>query len=367
MDREHSLDSKTEHQYNDLWVTQFVTGLDIKTSDDMKSLVREVQNHLPKKLYRYRPINDRECSTIIGEWVQPIQKRAHVVYASHPSSFNDPDTVIYLPPEMDLAQQIFRKCRDYLVEELGEEAILRINSINNETEGRRFMEMREYYEEISKKKGWENTERDYQNIVKRCQTDTSTYTDFLYNRLFDGVAISCFTQTYTSSYLWDKFGDHDSGMCLEYDMDLLSSKIVKERIFPVYYSDNENNISDILLDSFPMEKWNTRLLQVLLTKKQEFYQEKEWRFIHEGILLSKDNENPEIQGILFPIVKPSTIYLGCQVSEENKSHILELAKPRGIRVVQLMKNGLEYSEHLLHAPPESLNRLRLNPPLPENP
>ena len=367
MDREHSLDSKTEHQYNDLWVTQFVTGLDTKTSSDRKSVIREVQSHLPKKLYRYRAINDRECNTIIGEWVEPIQKRVHVVYASHPSSFNDPDTVIYLPPELDVEQQIFRKCRDYLVEELGEEAILRINSINNETEGRRFMEMREYYEEISKKKGWENTERDYQNIVKRCQKDTSTYTDFLYNRLFDGVAISCFTQTYTSSYLWDKFGNHDSGMCLEYDMDLLSSKIVKERIFPVYYSDNENNISDILLDSFPMEKWNTRLLQVLLTKKQEFYQEKEWRFIHEGILLSKDNENPEIQGILFPIVKPSTIYLGCQVSEENKSHILELAKPRGIRVVQLMKNGLEYSEHLLHAPPESLNRLRLNPPLPENP
>lgn len=366
MCRELFPDSDIVHQYNDDWVIQFVTELDTKTSDDVKSLVREVQNHLPKKLYRYRLINDRECSTIIGEWVNPIQKRAHVVYASHSSSFNDPDSVIYLPPELDVEQQIFRKCRDYLVKELGQEARLRINSINNDTEGRRFVEMREYYEEIAKKKGWENTERDYQNIVTRCQTDKSTYADFIYDRLFDGVAISCFTQTYTSSYLWDKFGDHDSGMCLEYDMDLLSSKIVKERIFPVYYSDNENNISDMLLDTFPMEKWHTRLLQVLLTKKQEFYQEKEWRFIHEGILLPKNEENPEIQGILFPIVKPSTIYLGCQVSEENKSRILELAKPRGIRVVQLMKNGGKYSEHLLHTPPESLNRLRLNPQLPEN-
>ena len=154
MDRELFPDSDAVHQYNDLWVTQFVTGLDTKTSDDMKSLVREVQNHLPKKLYRYRPINDRECSTIIGEWVQPIQKRAHVVYASHPTSFNDPDSVIYLPPELDVKQQIFRKCRDYLVEELGEEAKSRINSINNDTEGQRFIEMQKYYEEIAKQKGW---------------------------------------------------------------------------------------------------------------------------------------------------------------------------------------------------------------------
>jgi hypothetical protein len=244
-----------------------------------------------------------------------------------------------------LQKRIFAKeCRIYLENVLGIDiAQKKIDALPEEDNG---FFLQGLTAEVLKT-AREHGEGDPQQILDLIKKESKTkekmdaYKKSVQDRMYDGLAICCFTDEKHSDSLWAKFGNNNTGMCLEYDMTrCANSDIQKAEMYPVYYSDIPINLSDLLSSDFKRTYWNPRILRAILTKKTEFHAEREWRFVLS--YLASEN------GLAFPFIKPSTIYLGSDVSCENRKNVQTIAKTLGIRIVQLHKGDEPntYSEEI---------------------
>ena len=330
--------------YNEPWVEEFIQQFGQTKSEDPPKFLNEKSLHLPDKLYRYREITQQNCDTLVGEWSDAIGKSWHVVWLSHPSKYDDPDSQMSFSEDA-LQKRIFvNECRLYLESVLGIDITQKkLDALPEEDNG---FFLQGLTAEVLKT-AREHGEGDPQQILDLIKKESKTkekmdaYKKSVQDRMYDGLAICCFTDEKHSDSLWAKFGNNNTGMCLEYDMTrCANSDIQKAEMYPVYYSDIPINLSDLLSSDFKRTYWNPRILRAILTKKTEFHAEREWRFVLS--YLASEN------GLAFPFIKPSTIYLGSDVSCENRKNVQTIAKTLGIRIVQLHKGDEPntYSEEI---------------------
>lgn len=165
--------------------------------------------------------------------------------------------------------------------------------------------------------------------------------------------IYCFSGTFDNRILWENYADKDEGFCIEYD---LSDQSKKEHpinnnnteIFPILYTSHKKieyteiikiGIQNHLKEEDPVSnnKFMTDVLSAMLTKNSRYSFEDEWRLIVDKKMV-KNNEYP------FPFA--SAIYLGINVTEDNKNKILEITREKNIKVYQRkinhFNNGYEF-------------------------
>lgn len=153
--------------------------------------------------------------------------------------------------------------------------------------------------------------------------------------------ITCFSERYDIALMWSHYANKHSGVCVEYDFSKLNiNNRLLVQLFPVIYTSNRqcfpNGVSydeneKFLMSTTPFTSY--QLIKNLITKSNVWNYEKEWRLIG---FLSELGE----QKLTLPII--SKIYLGVNISKENRNKILQIAKAKNIPVIQLILSRDKY-------------------------
>lgn len=138
------------------------------------------------------------------------------------------------------------------------------------------------------------------------------YTEFfenLNNKMREDVRIACFTESNTNVPMWQYYAEKNTGICIEYSINLekLLKKYINIYFLPVIYTNDYNKYFpyDLNVD----EKYKLISIICCVLKMEEWKFEKEWR-----IIAFKDKDlkiNPyvelEINAIYFGIDTPQSI------------------------------------------------------------
>lgn len=137
----------------------------------------------------------------------------------------------------------------------------------------------------------------------------------------------CFSEKIDSILMWSHYSYNHTGFALGYDLrPLLLPNEMNVGLYPVVYSDNRYNAEEFLLYLFgslmqiPIKNTDKMSsIKLLLYKSNEWQYEQEWRVI-------KSEVSNLFEGHSEPIVlKPNSIYYGCQISQENYKRLHEIA------------------------------------------
>lgn len=196
-------------------------------------------------------------------------------------------------------------------------------------------------------------------------TDQNLVAFFNDPMLFRLNSICCFSTELDSMLMWSLYADSHKGFCVKYSFDRVCITSLKPSLIdgdydlqpvcylmPVVYSKNRLNIQEIadyfadlqiaasMNGVFIDRKTNPTLsLRLALVKATEWSYEHEWRLVVQ--------HRPNIREVNYPRVavskRPTAVYLGSKISEENKAKIIEICRPKRIKMFQAhLKNTKQY-------------------------
>lgn len=161
----------------------------------------------------------------------------------------------------------------------------------------------------------------HKNSAKEGCEKTLSYTKYLRNETrlkfreleYLGTYVCCFSAKSDSTLMWSHYANCSRGVCVEYDFNQLPDmNLLKEAVFPVYYSEAPIDLTDLLNDdSYLIYKYSldAAVLCSALNKATPWQYEHEWRLVWElsGIIdIAENNKWLSVQLAL----QPKSISLG---------------------------------------------------------
>jgi len=309
--------------------------LDITNSMDLKL------KNCPSFLYKYRAFDDK------GYSIQNIKR--NTIWLADPISFNDPfdsklhshsiefvdymfDFVEIINSKLDLTELKpkesigsenliypilkMREANEILKDFSFKNHVLSSNNESNSKFVDLHFEAMSFIKEYMTKEEWES----------HCEVCRLMYNTKDLLKLKNDLPaylykIACVSEVKDSNLMWSHYAENHSGFCIEYSMlDHENFKDFLEDIYPVFYEDTTADEKEDILKGIKFYK-----LYSVLRKSAEWQYEKEWRIV---IPIHEDMEN----NLKMP--KITAIYLGCQISNENKELLIEIAKGNSINLFQ---------------------------------
>ncbi|MGE7694383.1 DUF2971 domain-containing protein [Lysinibacillus sp. NPDC094177] len=263
-----------------------------KNDDDIsvRTLMDYAKSIRPVKIYKYQPINDTTCKTLLEQQIW-LSKRCLL---------NDPFESNPLNHEEKNVHNILSKYTEPLEGAIKSEFI---------------MEEHRMLDRIIANK----IEGSYIHAV-----------------------IGSFSTTNNNYVLWGNYAEKNSGICVEYD--LKTSYLFEEKkeneinplnyLFPVEYKTTRSDISDMIeaasLNHSGSEKTRVAELISLLEKHPDWAYEDEWRIILPPSIHKELDKN----GVKISFMKPSAIYLGLNFKEEYLQQIKDYVERQKIHLYQ---------------------------------
>lgn len=153
----------------------------------------------------------------------------------------------------------------------------------------------------------------------------------------------CMSETPTNPIQWANYADGGKGFCIGYRMDYedMAKRDFVPGLFPIYYGSRKaihfdrivESVLEQLTKSPKSKETNSKLVGDMFascfTKEKAWQDEEEWRLFVD-VSKYKDNLQP------FPYA--TEVYLGQNVSKENKDKLIDVAKKNGMRVFQRKVN-----------------------------
>lgn len=147
----------------------------------------------------------------------------------------------------------------------------------------------------------------------------------------DNTGVCCFTDNKDSQVMWNMYADNYKGCVIEYDISPYDLTTMMD-LCPVIYDDERKHdplkiAIDVAVDSYDKTDKDIYLgitrsrYKIVLTKSKEWSFQNEWRIVGEAE-----------KKCHIPIIK--AVYLGKNVSVENKKKILELAESGWFKVYE---------------------------------
>lgn len=268
--------------------------------------------YLPRKIYKYCFFDENDYS---------INNLKHnQIYLNSPDNFNDP----------------YDCCISYFFEDVWKD-ISKVhieNSMNlSDIEQSKILSLLEKgmtIFEIKKKFKYNETIVEEINFIIEDIQDNieELYMDKLQKNIYRNIKISCFSETHNNILMWAHYAKNHTGFCIEYDITNLDFADFKNELYPLFYKNKPiitfKKAEDIRNLSF--------FLISMLTKFKHWNYEKEWRFIK---LCSKENY------FNMPC-KPSAVYLGTKISDDNWQKIVQLCKEQSIHCHKMIKRAESY-------------------------
>lgn len=243
--------------------------------------------HIPKKLYRYRPATyDKEHGN--RDLLAIADSK---IWFSSPKNFNDPfDCSFNINVDKMLKELISQEFSELTLPSLSRMAGL---------------------------------EQDIQKLSQELSQDIQ--------ELGSEFRIACLSEASDSILMWSHYANSHSGICVEYDTESLIMA-TGDLFFPVSYSNTlptiDLKITDEKEDDFAAFSF---VLKRLLTKATPWSYEKEWRAIHSEDVGQGDNPS----GTLINSLAPTAIYLGCKADERLKHDIKDYCRGSHVQAYQM--------------------------------
>lgn len=162
----------------------------------------------------------------------------------------------------------------------------------------------------------------------------TAYFQELNNKLRDDMRIACFTESNTNVPMWQYYAEKNTGICIEYSIDreMLANNDLDIYFLPVIYTNDYNEYFPYDIDLEEKYKLISILCSVL--KMEEWKFEKEWR-----IIAFKDEhlqKNPYVK------LKINAIYFGIDTPQPIKNVVKRLTNEK-ISLYEMKKEltGLE--------------------------
>lgn len=305
-------------------------------------------NHIPKKLYRFRACNEYTISAFENEeiWGTVATKQNDIMeytpYYDWNKIYEDIDsvtknkenysTILHLIKTDNLPLQISKQFEKTDIQQMQ-------NSIpENLFDENLVSSMKFVHKNL--------TEYIKKNEIEYLRIAIEQIS-IIASRFF----ISSFTEDKDSTYLWGNYAENDTGFCIEYDMTQYISKCLggcdnpkkcskfhtTYQLAPVIYSsikpDASSVLANVIINDLFKKNGKTpkqflftdnNIANNLALYKSDKWQEKEWRLIEWNKDLYKDHK------CLIKNVKPTAVYLGSKISEENQTKLIEICKSKKI-------------------------------------
>lgn len=311
----------------------------LKETPNSDLLLTEKQITPPEKLYRYRPLNNLNNikSEIEGN-----------IYLSHKRQLDDP---------YDLSTTLSSNTLSYYFQELKEFYKIIMQEFLTKGEIDFIFKEEYWFESLLKVTFQKNTLVDAGNeeieeqtqqmlhyMIEQLESINNEYRNALEN-LF---RVACFTTSEYNTAMWEYYADKKTGVCLEYTTSLMNS-FMKYHLHQVSYVMREQLPDLVKITSEHRHHVIPNIIKYALTYKvDDWAWQKEWRLIMDaGCFYRSRNDTPETfwkSGKLISFCKPSKIFLGTEISPENKDYITKLASKHNIPVFQMKftNYGLQY-------------------------
>lgn len=147
--------------------------------------------------------------------------------------------------------------------------------------------------------------------------------------LQERVLICCFAIDYDSAPMWHHYSVGHTGLCIAYNLAALPLDDIKRRwLYPVTYSENVFDLTPhwlAMLEGIRSVVWP---MIVCTHKLAQWSYEKEWRIVMPP-------ETTPGTPALYPLTKPSAVYLGARMAPDKQSRAVEIAHRRGIAVFKM--------------------------------
>ncbi|MGI6787253.1 MAG: DUF2971 domain-containing protein [Acholeplasmataceae bacterium] len=168
------------------------------------------------------------------------------------------------------------------------------------------------------------------------ETTISNFKDAMYKLINapELTGICSLTELNNSNEMWNNYAANNTGYCIEYDVEefLIKNPKYKKDLFKVVYNDyRDNNPIEIILKEFYFRLFilfgiskgtydlEDAIGKIFYTKSVSWSYQREWRFIGE----------PNDNTLCLPI---KAVYIGKNMTEEDKNVILDISKQCGFNV-----------------------------------
>ena len=304
-------------------------GIQIQESTDPKVLYDSVlpisdalTQMMPQSLFRYRSCTEKQ--------IDAFQK--DIIYAVSADLFNDPyDTLVRY--DIDgiknyvnalLEPNTLVQLKKYLVEG---------NDFTNNVKDSFPKGMVEKIKEQILTTDFEEKK----DVLATYKSQMVQTIDFLYPLLADAskrfVSIACFCESVQSITMWSHYADYHKGFALEYEMRSTLTKGIKEGVglYPVIYDDIRYDASQYMAWAFlKMFGINAPNPDILSHTKCALHKSRQWEYEKEWRLVDYSTRNYLVENITSINYKPTAIYYGVHISNENKERLHKIAKAKGI-------------------------------------
>jgi len=283
-------------------------------------------------------------------------KKNSEIRLNQPFDFNDPFDTMVLPVYTTMPD-----VRKYFVKGLADEICKQINADIElkeiiSTECSETLKIVEWYEwllalaKINKKydpDASDSKETWAEEIKQKFVLNHKNYC----KEFQEHIGISCFSEDGKNIPMWSHYSERHKGICLEYDVSSFASlsktyNIVEGALFPVRYQNKSQDLLDLTIKFFtqnfdpsvkltPQEEiclmWKT-----ILTKACCWSNELEWRLVYKFT-------NPPQESDRLISIRPSHIYLGAKIAEDDEAALRKCAKEHCILInkMQISDDGFE--------------------------
>lgn len=153
------------------------------------------------------------------------------------------------------------------------------------------------------------------------------------------LGISCFCESNDSMLMWAHYASNHKGICVEYELMRFNSELSFTPV-PVIYSDQRPCLEKMDLDN-PGKDLLRFFIDVLTTKATKWAYEKEWRIIRDSSACGAAWDDAK-KGALLPSIKPSSIILGCDASDDFADIVKKYCEGNKVNLFQMEKDESEY-------------------------
>ena len=153
------------------------------------------------------------------------------------------------------------------------------------------------------------------------------------------TGIACLSELDDSLLMWAHYANNHKGFCVEYEL-LEINKQLQFTPIPVIYS-NEKVLVRSLFPKSLKESSIKMVADGLSTKSTEWSYEKEWRIIRDDNACG-DKWKEEKHGALLPMIRPTSIILGCEASKAFQLIVEHYCKESRVNLYKMEKDNHLY-------------------------
>lgn len=300
--------------------------------DSMLPISDALTKMMPQSLFRYRSCNEKQ--------IEAFQKDA--IYAVSADLFNDPyDTLV---------RYDIKSIKNYVDALLETKTLIQLQKFLEQGNDFTDIEKTSFPNGVVEKIKEQILATDFEekkDSLAAYKRQMMQMIDFLYPLLAEAskrfVSIACFCESVQSITMWSHYADYHKGFALEYEMRSTLIKGFKEGVglYPVIYDDVRYDASQYMAWAFlKMFGINAPNPDVLSHTKCALHKSRQWEYENEWRLVDYSMRNYLVENITSINYKPTAIYYGVHIANENKERLHKIAKTKGIAEFDMY---IEYS------------------------